>query len=111
MFTGLGFNVKDDFKKISRTTLNIKVKQLDFTEDGGRPAAEAINSWVSNKMNGKINEIISSGTPHTNIYRVNMTRLSFKLKTVRHYCRLPNEPDPSRPGEHNALQGALEFSL
>ena len=61
MFTGLGFNVKDEFKSIARATLDVKVKQLDFTEDGGRPAAGVINSWVSNKTDGKINEIISSG--------------------------------------------------
>ena len=62
MFTGTGFNVSEEFKKISKATLHIKVKQLNFTDDQGRPAAEAINSWVANKTNGKINGIISSGT-------------------------------------------------
>ena len=62
MFTGFGVNVKHEFKNISRATLDIKVQQLDFTEDRGRSAAEAINSWVSTRTKGKINEIISSGT-------------------------------------------------
>ena len=62
MFTGIGFNVKDEFKKISRATLDIKVKQLNFTEDGGMPAAKTINSWVANSTNGKIDGVISPGT-------------------------------------------------
>lgn len=61
MFTGTGFTVKEEFKTISRATLGIKVKQLNFTEDGGRKAAEAINSWVANKTDGKIDQIISTG--------------------------------------------------
>ena len=62
MFTGIGFNVKEEFKKVSRATLGIKVKQLNFTENQGRSAAEVINSWVANKTDGKIDGIISSGT-------------------------------------------------
>ena len=62
MFTGIGFHVQEEFKKISKATLDIKVKRLNFSEDGGRAAAEAINSWVVNKTNGKIDGIITSGT-------------------------------------------------
>ena len=64
MFTGIGFKVQEEFKKVSRATLDIKVKQLNFTADGGRTAAAAINSWVANETNGKIDGIISSGRLH-----------------------------------------------
>ena len=79
MFTGLGFNVKQEFKNISRATLNIKVEQLDFTEGLGRPAAESINSWVSNVTDGKINDIISSGTCHMNRACANLATKMYKL--------------------------------
>ena len=58
MFTGIGFNVNSAFKTIAKATLDIKVKQLNFTEDGGRPAAAAMNSWVANKTDGKTDSII-----------------------------------------------------
>ena len=61
MFTGIGFKVQEEFKKIAKAVLDTKVKQLAFIEDGGRPAAAVINLWVANKTNGKIDSIISSG--------------------------------------------------
>ena len=83
MFTGLGFNVKDDFKIFSTVTLDIKIQQLNFTEHGGRPAAETINFWMANNMNGKIHELISPGTvmrpTESNICTLNlkMAQVSF----------------------------------
>ena len=61
MFTGLGFNISQEFKHISKAVLDIKAKQLNFTENGGITAAEAINSWVANRTDGKINGITSPG--------------------------------------------------
>ena len=81
MFTGIGFNVKNDFKKVSRATLDIKVKQLNFIEDGGRRAAEIINSWVANKTDGKIDRIISPGACHMSLRTAEsfISRLKRKL--------------------------------
>ena len=46
VFTGLGFNISQEFKGISKAVLDIKAKQLILSEDGGVTAAETINSWA-----------------------------------------------------------------
>ena len=106
MFTGLGFHVKDDFKNISRATLNIKVKQLNFTEDVGRRAAETIDSWMAINTNGKIHELVSPGTLMRQTQSNNYLHLEPKNGTG-FICRIANEPDSSHPVVYNPFQGPL----
>ena len=61
LYTRTGFNVKEKFRNISKAVLDIKVKQVDFAKGEGNRAADAINSWVSGKTNGKIDGVVSSG--------------------------------------------------
>ena len=61
LFTQEGLNISAEFGNITKAVLDIKVKQLDFADEGGRHAADLINSWVSRVTNGKIDAIVSPG--------------------------------------------------
>ena len=59
MFVEKGFRINNTFRKISKTTLNVTVRAVNFAD--GLNASETINSWVREETNGKINELFQPG--------------------------------------------------
>ena len=63
MFIEDGFKIDRDFKSISKSTLNVTVTPLNFTD--GLNASETINSWVRESTNGTIDQLFE---PSESIY-------------------------------------------
>jgi serpin B len=57
IYPGIGFEIKKDFVKIITEKFQSEVEQLDYSNPV--KSSEAINAWVSNKTNNKLNDLVS----------------------------------------------------
>ena len=59
IFVRQGLEISQEYETVVRQVFDAEVEPLDFAD--GQRAAEAINSWVEAKTNGKIRQPMSTG--------------------------------------------------
>jgi serpin B len=68
IWSRLGFPIKREFLDLNRAYFDAEVRELDFDDPA---SVDTINGWVSDKTNGKIEEILKSIPPLAVMYLIN----------------------------------------
>lgn len=86
------YNIQPQFCAIAKNSYYSKVQSLDYTNAAA--AASTINTWVSNKTNDKINNLIDPSylTPDTEIVLVNAVYFNGLWEHPFNHRMLPQTP-------------------